>query len=212
MPHLAHFTLIVRDYDEALAFYIGTLGFKLVEDTPVPEQAKRWVTLAPPGAPAQATTLLLARAATPEQAAAIGNQGAGRVLLFLATDDIGRDYAAFRAAGVKFVRQPAVQEYGTVAVFEDLYGNRWDLIEYRRSSLAASPARMPESPPHPLATPQAARATIRAGDRFVMESEVRVTPLGLVALGGLVAAILLSVPPIVRASAAAAKRLPPPRG
>ena len=210
MPYLSHLTLIVRDYDEALAFYIGKLGFTLVEDTAVPDQAKRWVTIAPPGAPPYAATLLLARAATPEQAAAIGNQAAGRVLLFLATDDFARDHAAFRAAGVRFVREPASHAYGTVAVFEDLYGNRWDLIEYRRSDPSRSPARMETDPPSPLATPQTARATIRAGERFVMESEVRVTPLGLLAIGGLVAAILLSVPPILRAGAGAARKLPPP--
>ena len=129
MPHLAHIALIVRDYDEALAFYIGKLGFTLVEDTPVPEQAKRWVTIRPPGAPDNATTLLLARAATPEQHVVIGNQAAGRVFLFLATDDLKRDVTAYTAAGVRFVRPPSVQPYGKVAVFEDLYGNRWDLIE-----------------------------------------------------------------------------------
>jgi catechol 2,3-dioxygenase-like lactoylglutathione lyase family enzyme len=128
MPHLAHIALIVRDYDEALAFYTGKLGFTLVEDTPVPEQAKRWVTIRPPRAPEHATTILLARAATPEQQATIGNQAAGRVFLFLATDDFDRDFAAYTAAGVRFVRSPAVHGYGKVAVFEDLYGNRWDLI------------------------------------------------------------------------------------
>jgi catechol 2,3-dioxygenase-like lactoylglutathione lyase family enzyme len=128
MPHLAHIALIVRDYDEALAFYIGKLGFVSVEDTPIPEQAKRWITIRPPHAPDNATTLLLARAATPEQHAAIGNQAAGRVFLFLHTDDFDRDYAAYTAAGVRFVRPPQVQPYGKVAVFEDLYGNRWDLI------------------------------------------------------------------------------------
>lgn len=130
MPHLAHLALIVRDYDEALAFYIGTLGFTLVQDSYQPGQDKRWVTIRPPGAPENATTILLARAATPDQAQAIGNQAAGRVFLFLATDDFARDFAAYTAAGVRFVRPPAVQPYGTVAVFEDLYGNRWDLIEF----------------------------------------------------------------------------------
>lgn len=132
MPHLAHIALIaliVRDYDEALAFYTGKLGFTLVEDTPIPEQNKRWVTIRPPGAPESATNILLARAATPEQQAAIGNQAAGRVFLFLATDDFDRDFAAYTAAGVRFVRPPAVMPYGKVAVFEDLYGNRWDLLE-----------------------------------------------------------------------------------
>ena len=130
MPHLAHIALIVRDYDEALAFYIGKLGFTLVEDTPVPEQGKRWVTIRPPGAPENATTLLLARAATPDQHAVIGNQAAGRVFLFLATDDLDRDVTAYTAAGVRFVRPPTVAPYGKVAVFEDLYGNLWDLIEH----------------------------------------------------------------------------------
>ena len=97
---------------------------------PQPEQDKRWVTIRPPGAAEGATTILLARAATPEQEAAIGNQAAGRVFLFLATDDFERDHAAFTEAGVRFVRPPARQPYGTVAVFEDLYGNRWDLIAF----------------------------------------------------------------------------------
>lgn len=134
MPHLAHIALIVRDYDEALAFYIGKLGFTLVEDTPVPEQGKRWVTIRPPGAATDAATILLARAATPEQARFVGDQAGGRVFLFLATDDFGRDFAAFTHAGVRFVRPPAVQPYGTVAVFEDLYGNRWDLVEFAASA------------------------------------------------------------------------------
>jgi len=142
MPHLAHISLIVRDYDEALAFYVGKLGFTLVEDTPLPEQgkrpgdsvgiaSKRWVVIRPPGAPATATTILLARAGSPEEVAAIGRQGAGRVWLFLATDDFARDHAAFTAAGVRFLEAPRHEPYGTVAVFEDLYGNRWDLIERR---------------------------------------------------------------------------------
>jgi len=132
MPHLAHVALIVRDYDEALDFYVGKLGFVLVEDSPVPEQGKRWVTIRPPGAPDRATTILLARAATPEQAAFIGNQSGGRVFLFLATDDFARDHAAFTRAGVEWVRPPAVQDYGQVAVFRDLYGNLWDLVEFSR--------------------------------------------------------------------------------
>ena len=129
MPHLAHITLLVRDYDEALAFYTGALGFTLVEDAPIPEQDKRWVVIRPPGAPESATGLLLARAATPEQHAAIGNQAGGRVFLFLATQDFDRDHAAFTAAGVRFLEAPRAEPYGKVAVFEDLYGNRWDLIE-----------------------------------------------------------------------------------
>jgi catechol 2,3-dioxygenase-like lactoylglutathione lyase family enzyme len=123
---IRHVALVVRDYDEALDFYCGTLGFELVEDTPVPEQGKRWVVVAPPGGPG--ATLLLARAAGDEQAAVIGKQAAGRVFLFLETDDFWRDHRAFSAAGVRFVREPAHAPYGTVAVFEDLYGNRWDLI------------------------------------------------------------------------------------
>lgn len=129
MPHLARIALVVRDYDEALAFYTGKLGFTLVEDTPVPEQGKRWVVIAPPGAPRDGADILLARAATPEQASAIGNQSGGRVFLFLATDDFDRDHAAFTAAGVRFLEAPRSEVYGRVAVFEDLYGNRWDLIQ-----------------------------------------------------------------------------------
>lgn len=130
MPHLAHIALVVRDYDEAIAFYVGKLGFTLVEDTYQPEQDKRWVTIRPPGAGTDATTILLARAANDHQAEYIGDQAGGRVFLFLATDDFARDHAAFTAAGVEWVRPPAVQAYGTVAVFRDLYGNLWDLIEF----------------------------------------------------------------------------------
>lgn len=128
--HLAHVALVVRDYDEALAFYVGKLGFELVEDTDQPEQDKRWVTIRPLRAPVGAATLLLARAATPEQARFVGDQAGGRVFLFLATDDFERDHAAYTAAGVEWVRPPAIQPYGKVAVFRDLYGNRWDLIEF----------------------------------------------------------------------------------
>ena len=127
---LAHIALVVRDYDEALAFYVGKLGFTLVEDSYQPEQDKRWVVVAPPGAPAGSSTILLARAATPEQAAFIGNQAGGRVFLFLRTDDFERDHKAMLAADIRFVREPAHQPYGTVAVFEDLYGNLWDLIQF----------------------------------------------------------------------------------
>ena len=131
MPHLAHIALVVRDYDEALDFYVGKLGFTLVQDTYQPEQDKRWVTIRPPGAGEAATTILLARASKPEQEAFIGNQAGGRVFLFLATDDFERDYAAYTAAGVTWVRPPAVQPYGTVAVFADLYGNLWDLVVFQ---------------------------------------------------------------------------------
>ncbi len=125
---LVYIALVVRDYDEAIAFYTQTLNFTLIEDTYQPEQDKRWVVVAPPGS--TGTALLLARAATPDQAAFIGNQAGGRVFLFLRTDDFWRDYQAMLAKGVRFVREPKAAEYGTVAVFEDLYGNRWDLIEF----------------------------------------------------------------------------------
>jgi catechol 2,3-dioxygenase-like lactoylglutathione lyase family enzyme len=118
--------LVVRDYDEALAFYVGTLGFRLVEDTYIEAQDKRWVVVAPPGS--DGAKLLLARAVGPEQTTRIGNQTGGRVFLFLYTDDFWRDYNAYTARGVVFVRPPAEESYGTVAVFRDLYGNLWDLI------------------------------------------------------------------------------------
>ena len=130
MAHLAHITLVVRDYDEALAFYVGKLGFDLVEDTYQPEQDKRWVTIRPPGAGANATTILLARASTDHQQTRIGDQTGGRVAFFLATDDFARDHARFTAAGVTWVRPPADQPYGRVAVFADLYGNLWDLVQF----------------------------------------------------------------------------------
>ena len=129
MPHLAHITLVVRDYDEALAFYVSKLGFDLVEDSAQPEQDKRWVTIRPPGAGPHATTVLLARAATPEQAVRVGDQTGGRVAFFLSTDDFDRDHARFTAAGVTWVRPPVDQPYGRVAVFADLYGNLWDLVQ-----------------------------------------------------------------------------------
>jgi len=124
---IIHIALLVRDYDEAIAFYTEKLGFTLLEDTEQPEQQKRWVVVAPPGG--AGATLLLARAATPEQARFIGDQAGGRVFLFLRTDDFWRDYQAMQERGVRFVREPKQAEYGTVAVFEDLYGNRWDLVE-----------------------------------------------------------------------------------
>src|SRR5215470_94064 len=105
-------SLVVRDYDEALAFFVGTLGFVVVEDSVVPEQAKRWVVVAPPGA--SESRLLLARASNDEQASRVGNQTGGRVFLFLYTDDFERDYEAYRAKGVTFVREPKVEPYGTV--------------------------------------------------------------------------------------------------
>jgi catechol 2,3-dioxygenase-like lactoylglutathione lyase family enzyme len=124
---LAHVALVVRDYDEAIEFFCGKLHFTLVEDTYQPEQDKRWVLVAPPGS--SGTTLLLARASTPAQSAIVGNQTGGRVFLFLATDDFWRDYNEMVSMGIRFVREPKDEPYGTVAVFEDLYGNLWDLIQ-----------------------------------------------------------------------------------
>lgn len=125
--HLGLTALVVRDYDEAIEFYVGKLGFELIEDEYQPAQNKRWVVVAPPGA--SESQLLLARASNDEQASRVGNQTGGRVFLFLYTDDFQRDYSAYIANGVNFVRAPKTEGYGTVAVFEDLYGNRWDLIE-----------------------------------------------------------------------------------
>jgi catechol 2,3-dioxygenase-like lactoylglutathione lyase family enzyme len=133
---LAQVAIVVRDYDEALAFYVGVLGFARLEDTPLPQENKRWVVVAPPGAPG--AKLLLARAATPEQALRIGNQTGGRVFLFLHTDNCRRDYERYRRAGVKFVRPMSEAPHGRVAVFEDLYGNLWDLIEPRGAPAAAA--------------------------------------------------------------------------
>jgi len=124
--HLSLTALVVRDYDEAIAFFVGKLGFELRQDTRL-DEAKRWIVVAPPGS--TESGVLLAKAANPVQAQAIGNQSGGRVFLFLATDDFNRDYEAIRERGVKFLEAPRREPYGTVAVFEDLYGNRWDLIE-----------------------------------------------------------------------------------
>ncbi|MEP6507061.1 MAG: VOC family protein [Gemmatimonadales bacterium] len=124
---IIHVAVVVRDYDEAIRFYTEKLNFTLVEDTYQPAQDKRWVVVAPPGS--QGTSLLLARASNAEQETFIGNQSGGRVFLFLATDDFWRDYNRMVSIDVKFVRPPKEESYGTVAVFEDLYGNRWDLVE-----------------------------------------------------------------------------------
>ena len=132
---LALISLLVRDYDEALAYYCAVLGFACVEDTDL-GGGKRWVLVAPPGA--NECSLLLARATTPEQTAAIGRQSGGRVFLFLHTDDFARDHRRYRELGVRFLEEPRQESYGTVAVFEDLYGNRWDLLELRPR--AAAPA------------------------------------------------------------------------
>ena len=123
---IVNVALVVRDYDEAIAFFCHKLHFTLVEDSYQPEQDKRWVLVAPPGS--TGVNLLLARASTPEQEAFIGKQAGGRVFLFLSTDDFWRDYRDMCSAGIRFVRAPKTTSYGTVAVFEDLYGNRWDLI------------------------------------------------------------------------------------
>lgn len=123
---LAHIALVVGDYDEAIAFYTGKLHFRLMEDT-VLSETKRWVVVAPPGS--AGCSLLLAKAAGDEQCSRVGNQTGGRVFLFLHTDDFERDYADMQARGIEFVRPPAKEPYGVVAVFKDLYGNLWDLIE-----------------------------------------------------------------------------------
>ena len=125
---IVHVALVVRDYDEAIAFFTKTLGFTLVEDTYIPEQDKRWVLVAPPGS--TGTTLLLARPSRPGQAAFVGNQTGGRVTFFLGTDDFWHDYKTMVSRGVEFVRPPTTASYGTVAVFKDLYGNLWDLVGY----------------------------------------------------------------------------------
>jgi catechol 2,3-dioxygenase-like lactoylglutathione lyase family enzyme len=126
---ILHVALVVRDYDEAIAFFCRKLHFTLVEDTYQPEQDKRWVLVAPPGS--SGTTLLLARASTPEQEEFIGRQTGDRVFLFLRTDDFWRDFNEMRASGINFIREPKEAPYGTVAVFEDLYGNLWDLIQLK---------------------------------------------------------------------------------
>jgi len=124
---IALVSLIVRDYDEALAFFVGKLGFVLIEDSYVPAQDKRWVVVAPPGG--GGAQLLLARASNETQRTRMGSQTGGRVFLFLYTDDLARDVERYKAAGIIFVREPREQPYGTVAVFEDLYGNLWDLLQ-----------------------------------------------------------------------------------
>jgi catechol 2,3-dioxygenase-like lactoylglutathione lyase family enzyme len=124
---IVHIALVVKDYDEAKDFYINKLNFVLIEDTYQPEQNKRWVVIAPPGS--KGTTILLAKASKPEQESFIGNQTGGRVFLFLNTDDFYRDYNAMISKGIRFIREPKVADYGIVAVFEDLYGNQWDLLQ-----------------------------------------------------------------------------------
>jgi catechol 2,3-dioxygenase-like lactoylglutathione lyase family enzyme len=124
---IVHIALVIKDYDEAIEFYTKTLNFELIEDSYQPEQDKRWVVVSPPGS--DGVSLLLAKASKPEQEPFVGNQTGGRVFLFLASDDFWRDYKDMQSKGVKFIREATKQEYGMVAVFEDLYGNRWDLLE-----------------------------------------------------------------------------------
>ena len=124
---IGEIALVVRDYDEAIDFFVGVLGFILIEDSLIPSQDKRWVVVAPPGA--TGSRLLLARAANTAQASRIGDQTGGRVFLFLHTDDFWRDFHAYKARGVIFVREPKQESYGTVAVFKDIYGNLWDLLQ-----------------------------------------------------------------------------------
>lgn len=129
---IALVSLVVREYDEAIEFFVSKLGFSLIEDTYVPEQDKRWVVVAPPGD--TDTRLLLARASNEEQKSRIGNQTGGRVFLFLYTDNFTRDYEAYRGKGIVFLREPKEEVYGTVAVFKDLYGNLWDLLQPKACS------------------------------------------------------------------------------
>jgi len=129
---LIHVALVVRDYDEAIEFYTRKLSFELLEDIYIPEQDKRWVLVAPPNS--NGAAIVLAKASASEQKAYVGNQTGKRVFMFLGTDDFWRDYKQMRANGVRFIRDPAEQPYGTVAVFEDLYGNLWDLIEHKPGS------------------------------------------------------------------------------
>ncbi|MCP4566451.1 MAG: VOC family protein [FCB group bacterium] len=126
---IGYVAVVVEDYDDAIRFYVDVLGFSLIEDTFIEAQNKRWVLVAPPGS--TETKLLLARAVGEEQSSRIGNQTGGRVFLFLHTDDFWRDYKAFKSKGVVFVREPLEESYGTVAVFKDLYGNLWDLLQLK---------------------------------------------------------------------------------
>jgi catechol 2,3-dioxygenase-like lactoylglutathione lyase family enzyme len=134
---IVHVALVVRDYDEAIEFYTKKLKFRLVEDTYQPEQDKRWVVVAPPGS--EGTSVLLARASRPEQEPFVGNQTGGRVFLFLNTDDFWRDYSDMVSLGIAFVREPRTEPYGTVAVFKDLYGNLWDLLQLKTGCRRHSP-------------------------------------------------------------------------
>lgn len=128
---VVHIALVVKDYDEAIEFYTKKLHFTLIEDTYQPEQDKRWVVISPPGS--IGTTILLARASKPEQLSFVGNQAGGRIFLFLGTDDFWRDYNEMTEKGIEFVREPKEQSYGIVAVFKDLYGNLWDLVQFKEN-------------------------------------------------------------------------------
>ncbi|MDJ0655949.1 MAG: VOC family protein [Xanthomonadales bacterium] len=136
---IAHVALVVRDYDEAIEYFTKVLDFELVEDIYQPEQDKRWVLVKPNAS--EGFSLLLARPSNEDQKAYIGNQTGGRVTFFLKTDDFWRDYRLFKGRGVVFVREPTKANYGTVAVFEDLYGNLWDLIQYAEQSLTESASK-----------------------------------------------------------------------
>ncbi|MDP9007497.1 MAG: VOC family protein [Pseudomonadota bacterium] len=131
---IGYVSIVIRDYGEAIDFYVNTLGFSLIEDKPIEAQNKRWVLVAPPGS--TESCLLLARAVGDEQSSRIGNQTGGRVFLFLHTDDFWRDFNAYSKKGVVFVREPKVESYGTVAVFTDLYGNLWDLLQLNQDALS----------------------------------------------------------------------------
>ena len=142
MPQaLAHVTFLVRDYDEALLFFTDSLGFRVVEDSPL-HAGKRWLVLTPPGS--RGASLLLAQATTPEQLQNVGHQAGDRVFLFLHTDDFWRDYRLMQASNVKFLESPRQESYGTVAVFEDFYGNKWDLLQQADS---ATPQPVPRESP-----------------------------------------------------------------
>ena len=145
---IVHVALVVADYDEAIDFYVNTLGFRLLEDTDIPEQDKRWVLVSPPGG--NDTALLLAKAASSNEKQFIGNQSGGRVSLFLGTDDFWRDFNRYTEKGVEFVREPTETDYATVAVFKDLYGNLWDLLEHKPGhpySLSGSSRAKPKDSP-----------------------------------------------------------------
>ena len=127
---IGQIAIVVRDYDEAIDFYVGVLGFSLIEDVVIPAQDKRWVVVAPSGS--TGARLLLARAADDDQSSRIGNQTGGRVFLFLYTDDFWRDFNHYKTKGIVFIREPKEESYGTVAVFQDLYGNLWDLVQLKQ--------------------------------------------------------------------------------